>query len=74
MQADTGGAQPTSISPLVYSLLQLVSRARGNGITVVEVGKTLGIDQRSAFHYVRAGVVAGCLHVPPCSPARLVSR
>ncbi|KAK4704007.1 hypothetical protein P7C70_g2212, partial [Phenoliferia sp. Uapishka_3] len=54
-------ARPTSISPTVYALLQLVSRSRGEGITVVEVGKTLGIDQRSAFHYVRAGVVIGAL-------------
>lgn len=53
--------QPSSVTPKVYELLQLVSRGKGEGATVVQIGKTLGIDQRSAFHYVRVAISIGAV-------------
>lgn len=60
----TRNRKPTLLTPVVYELLQLVTRARGEGCTVIEIGKTLGIDQKSAFHYVASIVTLGIVYVP----------
>ncbi|KAM0747782.1 hypothetical protein T439DRAFT_82046 [Meredithblackwellia eburnea MCA 4105] len=54
-------SKPPSITQKVYEVLQLVSRTRGEGATVVDVGKELAIDQKSAFHYVQSAVSAGLI-------------
>ncbi|SCV73019.1 BQ2448_6944 [Microbotryum intermedium] len=58
--AITGSStRPTSLTAPVYSLLQYVSRGRGDGATVVTIGKHIGFDQKSAFHFVRVAVQLG---------------
>lgn len=48
---------------MVYRLLQFVSRTRGDGATVVEIGTHLGIEQGAAFHYVQVAVNCGAVLV-----------
>lgn len=56
-------SQPTSLTKNVYDLIQYVSRGRGEGATVVSIGRDLGIDQKSAFHFVRVAVNLGIVWV-----------
>lgn len=53
--------QLKTITPVVYSIIQLVAREKGIGATTVQVGTAIGIDQKAAFHYVRAAVNAGAM-------------
>ena len=48
---------------MVYAALQLVSRSRENGISVLDLGRSLGIDQKSCFHFVRQLVVLDLVSV-----------
>ncbi|ORY86011.1 hypothetical protein BCR35DRAFT_302649 [Leucosporidium creatinivorum] len=58
--AITGSSmRPTSLTPPVYTVLEHVSRARGEGATVITIGRDLGVDQKSAFHFVRVAVNLG---------------
>ena len=61
--ADSLNEQPSSVTPKVYEVLQYVSRGKGDGATVVQIGKDLGIDQRSAFHFVRVAISIGAVYV-----------
>ncbi|KAF8167796.1 hypothetical protein B0H34DRAFT_644725 [Crassisporium funariophilum] len=40
-------------SPMVYSALQIITRGRDAGVTVVELGKQSGYDQKTCFYLVR---------------------
>ncbi|GAA6046816.1 hypothetical protein JCM3770_005657 [Rhodotorula araucariae] len=44
----------SSITPLVYTVMQHVSRGREMGTTAVRISKDLGIDPKSVFHYIKA--------------------
>lgn len=46
---------------MVYHIIQLIARQKADGITTTQIGQVLGIDQKSAFHYIRVGVEAGIL-------------
>ncbi|GAA5970358.1 hypothetical protein JCM3765_000362 [Sporobolomyces pararoseus] len=53
-KAITGShARPTSITPMVYQVLQMVSRGRGEGATAVRLSRELGVDPKSVFHYIK---------------------
>ncbi|KAF9056480.1 hypothetical protein BJ165DRAFT_1433822 [Panaeolus papilionaceus] len=41
------------MSPMVYSALQIITRGRDAGVTVVELGKRTGYDQKTCFYLVR---------------------
>jgi len=41
------------MSPMVYSALQIITRGRDAGVTVVELGKQSGYDQKTCFYLVR---------------------
>ncbi|KAH0590291.1 hypothetical protein H2248_000453 [Termitomyces sp. 'cryptogamus'] len=41
------------LSPMVYSALQIVTRGRDNGVTVVELGQKSKYDQKTCFYLVR---------------------
>ncbi|CAA7259955.1 unnamed protein product [Cyclocybe aegerita] len=43
----------SKMSPMVYSTLQIVTRGRDKGISVVELGKRSGYDQKTCFYLVR---------------------
>ena len=38
---------------MVYATLQLISRSREEGISVLEIGQRLGTDQKTCFHLVK---------------------
>lgn len=38
---------------MVYSALQIITRGRDAGVTVVELGKQSGYDQKTCFYLVR---------------------
>ncbi|GAA5923267.1 hypothetical protein JCM3775_007487 [Rhodotorula graminis] len=46
-------ARISSITPIVYTVLQHVSRGRTSGVTAVRISKELGIDPKSVFHYIK---------------------
>ncbi|KAM0786068.1 hypothetical protein ACM66B_006879 [Microbotryomycetes sp. NB124-2] len=59
-QAITGSSgRPSSLTPPVYAMLQLVSQGRGDGATTIAIGHTLGFDQKSAFHVVKTALNLG---------------
>ncbi|PPQ63697.1 hypothetical protein CVT24_004277 [Panaeolus cyanescens] len=41
------------MSPMVYSALQIITRGRDAGVTVVDLGKQTGYDQKTCFYLVR---------------------
>ncbi|KAG6837874.1 hypothetical protein H0H93_013027 [Arthromyces matolae] len=41
------------MSPMVYSALQIITRGRENGVTVVELGQRSKYDQKTCFYLVR---------------------
>ena len=45
----------------MFAILCSVSRSRACGKSVVALGKELGIDQRSMFHYIKAAVNIGAV-------------
>mgnify|MGYP002717654935 CR=1 FL=1 len=45
--------QPSSLTPAIYSVLQMISRGREEGTTAVRISKELGIDPKSVFHYLK---------------------
>ena len=38
---------------MVYATLQLISRSRDEGISVLEIGKKLRTDQKTCYHLVK---------------------
>lgn len=38
---------------MVYATLQLIARARENGISLLEIGKATGYDQKTCFYVVK---------------------
>lgn len=45
--------QPSKLSPMVYTCLQLVTRGRDDGISVVDLGSKTGYDQKACFYLVK---------------------
>ncbi|KAJ8517040.1 hypothetical protein ONZ45_g5742 [Pleurotus djamor] len=45
--------RPQKLTPMVYSALQLITRGRDDGITVVELGKRSQYDQKTCFYLVK---------------------
>ncbi|BGP51552.1 hypothetical protein JCM10450v2_007498 [Rhodotorula kratochvilovae] len=43
----------SSVTPMIYTVLQHVSRGRESGTTAVRISKELGIDPKSVFHYIK---------------------
>ena len=41
------------MSPVVYTALQIITRGRDTGVTVVELGRQSGYDQKTCFYLVR---------------------
>ncbi|KAI5477638.1 B-block binding subunit of TFIIIC family protein [Pseudohyphozyma bogoriensis] len=54
-------ARPTNVTVAVYALLQLVSRGRNDGATVVEIARELEFDPRSCFHFVKVASDIGAV-------------
>ncbi|GAA6018706.1 hypothetical protein JCM11491_001273 [Sporobolomyces phaffii] len=53
-RAITGShTRPKSITPMVYQVLQMASRGRGEGVTAVRLSRELGVDPKSVFHYIK---------------------
>ncbi|BGP35225.1 hypothetical protein JCM10296v2_007057 [Rhodotorula toruloides] len=46
-------ARPTSLTPTIYAVLQMISRGRDEGTTAVRISKEMGIDPKSVFHYIK---------------------
>ncbi|KDR85305.1 hypothetical protein GALMADRAFT_52101 [Galerina marginata CBS 339.88] len=43
----------SKMSPMVYSAFQIITRGRDLGVTVVDLGKLSGYDQKTCFYLVR---------------------
>ncbi|KIJ51348.1 hypothetical protein M422DRAFT_26765 [Sphaerobolus stellatus SS14] len=53
-RAITGShTRPAKLTPMVYTALQLISRGRENGLSVIELGKKTGYDQKTCFYLVK---------------------
>ncbi|GAA5943039.1 uncharacterized protein JCM15063_006281 [Sporobolomyces koalae] len=52
-------SKPTSITPMVWRVLQHVSRQRTEGSTVVRLSRELEVDPKSMFHYIKIMVALG---------------
>ncbi|KAH8120510.1 hypothetical protein DFH11DRAFT_1685786 [Phellopilus nigrolimitatus] len=46
-------AKPAKLTPMVYATLQLISRSREAGISVLDLGRTTGYDQKTCFYLVK---------------------
>jgi hypothetical protein len=46
-------SQSPKLSPMVYTALQIITRGRDNGVSVVDLGKGSGYDQKTCFYLVR---------------------
>ncbi len=46
-------SQSPKLSPMVYTALQITTRGRDNGVSVVDLGKRSGYDQKTCFYLVR---------------------
>ncbi|GAA6062944.1 hypothetical protein JCM10212_005957 [Sporobolomyces blumeae] len=65
-KAITGShARPTSITPKVLEVLQLVSSGRTDGATAVRISRELNVDPKSVFHYVKVPVDLGIVKKIP---------
>ncbi|KAL6299663.1 hypothetical protein BKA93DRAFT_741989 [Sparassis latifolia] len=45
--------RPSKLTPMVYTVLQFITRGREDGISVVDLGKKSGYDQKSCFYLVK---------------------
>ncbi|KAF7975758.1 hypothetical protein HWV62_8551 [Athelia sp. TMB] len=45
--------RPSKLSPMVYTALQLITRGREHGISVVDLGKDSKYDQKTCFYLVK---------------------
>ena len=41
------------MSPMVYSALQIITRGRDDGVTVVQLGQKSKYDQKTCFYLVK---------------------
>lgn len=57
-------SQPTSLTPTIYAVLQMISRGRDEGTTAVRISKEMGIDPKSVFHYIKVPQQLGIMCVP----------
>ena len=59
------GLQPSKLTPMVYSALQLVSRGRESGISVVDLSKKTGYDPKTCHYLVDKLLELNLMYVPP---------
>ncbi|KAL5535246.1 hypothetical protein ACEPAF_3340 [Sanghuangporus sanghuang] len=53
-EAVTGShARPAKLTPMVYAALQIIARSRETGVSVLDIGKTTGYDQKTCFYVVK---------------------
>lgn len=45
--------QPSKMTPIVYTALQLITRTREKGLSVVDLGKKTGYDQKTCFYLIK---------------------
>ncbi|KAF8589533.1 hypothetical protein K439DRAFT_1332462 [Ramaria rubella] len=45
--------RPAKLSPMVYTALQLISRGREAGLSVIDLGKKTGYDQKTCFYLIQ---------------------
>ncbi|OCH96710.1 hypothetical protein OBBRIDRAFT_787280 [Obba rivulosa] len=45
--------RPSKLTPMVYTALQLITRGRDNGVSVVDLGKKTGYDQKTCFYLIK---------------------
>ena len=41
------------MTPIVYTALQLITRTREKGLSVVDLGKKTGYDQKTCFYLIK---------------------
>ena len=49
------------MTEVVYAMLQLITKEREKGITVMELGRPFEIDQKSVYHYVKVLLERGIM-------------
>ncbi|KAI0935940.1 hypothetical protein AcV5_004217 [Taiwanofungus camphoratus] len=45
--------RPSKLTPMVYTALQLITRGREQGISVLDLGKKSGYDQKTCFYLIK---------------------
>ncbi|KAA1468493.1 hypothetical protein DENSPDRAFT_833797 [Dentipellis sp. KUC8613] len=45
--------RPSKLSPMVYTALQYITRGREQGMSVVDLGKNTGYDQKTCFYLIK---------------------
>jgi oxalate---CoA ligase len=45
--------QPPKLTPMIYTALQFITRGREHGITIVDLGKKSGYDQKTCFYLIK---------------------
>ncbi|PCH33343.1 hypothetical protein WOLCODRAFT_159996 [Wolfiporia cocos MD-104 SS10] len=45
--------RPSKLTPIVYTALQFITRGRDNGISVLDLGKKSGYDQKTCFYLIK---------------------
>ena len=50
---------------MVYTALQLISRGREAGLSVIDLGKKTGYDQKTCFYVVLQLLSLDLVYVPP---------
>lgn len=49
---------------MIYSGLQIVTRGREQGVSVLDLGKKSGYDQKTCFYVIKQLVELGLVYVP----------
>lgn len=55
--------QPSKLTAMVYTALQIISRGRENGVSVLDLGKKSGYDQKTCFYIIKQLVELGLVYV-----------
>ncbi|KAI0762701.1 hypothetical protein C8Q74DRAFT_1371700 [Fomes fomentarius] len=51
--------RPSKLTAMVYTALQIISRGRENGVSVLDLGKKSGYDQKTCFYIIKQLVELG---------------
>lgn len=56
-------SQPSKLTPTVYACLQLIARSRETGLSVLDLGRKSGYDQKTCFYIVKTLVELDLMYV-----------
>ena len=51
------------MTPMIYTALQIITRGRERGVSVLDLGKKSGYDQKTCFYLIKQLVEIGLVYV-----------